>query len=203
VNDSDEVNARCKIYIRLEHERGMVVRNSGTVVSVVISLLLFLPAISSADFITLSVTGQRQGIIKGGNTAKGLENTIAVQSFSLDMKSPHEAASGLPTGVFKPSPVGIVKEFDRATPFLLQAFVMNETLTSVVIRYYGTTTTGKPENAFTIVLTNASLGTFNAGISAQGTGATSENLELFWQKLELRDERLQTSTVVDWVSPYN
>ena len=68
----------------------------------------------------LTLTGQKQGQIKGSVTQKGREGTIEVIGLSHSILSPRDAASGLPSGKRMHKPLVITKELDIASPLILR-----------------------------------------------------------------------------------
>ena len=70
----------------------------------------------------LTLKGQKQGAIRGSVTQKGRENSILVHAFSNEILSPRDPATGLPTGKRMHKPFVILKEVDRGSPQLWNAF---------------------------------------------------------------------------------
>jgi type VI secretion system secreted protein Hcp len=99
---------------------------------------------------TVAVTGQKQGSF--GNSP------MVLIGMSHEIVSPRDAASGQATGKRQHKPFTIVKEWDKATPLLLNALTTNENLTSVLIGL------SKPngQQFATIKLTNAHLTDYQA-----------------------------------------
>lgn len=167
------------------------------VVTLFCALVIAVPAVCSAASITMAVTGEKQGQLIGDNTQRGQEKTIVVLASSVELLSPHDEASGQATGRFQPGPVGITKNLDRSTPQLMQALIMNENLTSVVIRFYKRSHAGTLQNYFTITLADASLGAL-ASTGNGASGAVEENLSLYWRRMEMKDELTGATSVADW-----
>ena len=97
-----------------------------------------------------SATGQKQGVIKGGD---GSKTQIDISGFTEGVISPRDAASGLPTGKRQHKPITITKEIDAASPLLYNACVTNENLSQVVINLYSP---GGSTPTTMVKLTNAS-----------------------------------------------
>ncbi len=76
----------------------------------------------------LTLKGETQGDIKGSVTQAGREDTIAIIAFDQEIKSPRDAASGLPTGKRQHGPLTITKEVDKSTPLIYSAMVNNENI---------------------------------------------------------------------------
>jgi len=108
----------------------------------------------------LTLTGEKQGQIKGGVTQKGREGTIAVYQLHHEITSPRDAASGQARGKRIHKPLVITKEIDTASVKLFQALVTNESLKKVVINFYqpaaiGAKGGGLEINSYRITLTDA------------------------------------------------
>src|SRR5271170_8515231 len=105
----------------------------------------------------LTLKGQKQGDIQGGVTQKGREHSILVHSFSHEIISPRDPASGLPTGKREHHPVHILKEIDQSSPPLWTALVNNENLVTWQLKFWAPSATGVETQIYTITLTNASI----------------------------------------------
>lgn len=105
----------------------------------------------------VTITGAKQGLFTGNATGQQHRGKIQGLSFAHDVLAPHDAASGQASGKRRYQPITFVKAWDAATLQLFQALVTNETLTSVVFEFYGTTANGVEEAHHTITLTNASV----------------------------------------------
>ncbi len=69
-----------------------------------------------------SVMGSKQGQLHGETVqAKRKDKWMAVQSFRMDLRSPHNAATGLPTGGRQWKPFKVVKEWGRLADQYLTA----------------------------------------------------------------------------------
>src|SRR5262249_1750627 len=78
----------------------------------------------------VSIQGAKQGKFKGEG-AHAHKNVIPAHSFSYEVISPRDVATGQATGKRQHSPVTISKEWGAASPQLFQAAVTNEPLQSV------------------------------------------------------------------------
>ena len=107
----------------------------------------------------LTLAGKKQGPIHGSVTQKGRENSILVHSFSQEIISPRDAASGLPTGKRQHKPVIILKEIDKSSPPLWTVLVNNETLITWELQMWetGVAPSGGEKQVYSIKLTNASI----------------------------------------------
>ena len=77
---------------------------------------------SSGDVATLTLTSAASGTL-----------AIPVQSFSLSMTSPRDAASGLATGQPRYGPLRILKQVDASSPALFKMVVNNEGITAATL----------------------------------------------------------------------
>jgi type VI secretion system secreted protein Hcp len=139
----------------------------------------------------LTITGVKQGVIKGGVTAKGRDGTIAVTAVSHEITTPVDQATGAATGKRQHEPITLTMVIDQATPKLFQAAVTNETLTAAKIAFWRPSVDGSGTEVqyFTITLTNVLIVdvTLNAHEShdpASAQGFEYEEIELTYQKIE-------------------
>ena len=139
----------------------------------------------------LTLTAAKQGVIKGGVTAKGREGTIAVTAVTHEITTPMDQVTGAATGKRKHEPISITMVIDQATPKLYQALVTNEILTAAKIAFWRPSADGSGTEVqyFTITLTNALIidVTLNAHEShdpASVKGFEYEEIELTYQKIE-------------------
>ena len=112
--------------------------------------------------IFVSITGQKQGHIKGGSLIKGREGQIEAFSFSTEIVSPRDPQSGLPTGKRLHKPIVFTKEIDKSSPLLASVLSTQENLTEVILRFYEPNIrpgvgAGQEVQFYTIKLTNANI----------------------------------------------
>lgn len=84
----------------------------------------------------LTLKGVKSGDIKGSCSIKGREGQIVVIAAHHEVSSPHDAATGQPTGKRQHQPFVITKEVDKATPFLYQAWTTNEVLSDFELHFW-------------------------------------------------------------------
>jgi type VI secretion system secreted protein Hcp len=142
----------------------------------------------------LTLTGAKQGVIKGGVTTKGHEGTIAVTAVSHEITTPIDQATGAAAGKRKHEPITITAALDQATPKLYQAAVTNEILTAAKIAFWRPSADagGTEVQYFTIALTNAlivevALDTQQSDDAAPAKGVENveyEEIKLTYQKIE-------------------
>jgi type VI secretion system secreted protein Hcp len=154
----------------------------------------------------LTVTGQIQGNIPGSVTQAGRVEQIAVYGWSHEVVIPRDAASGLATGKRQHSPFTITKPLDKASVPLAGAQANNEILTTVVLRAWRPTASGKEQQYYTVKLTNANVSQIQ---SEMLNNQYPDNLKLevlehisfTYQKIERTWTEGGISVEDDWESP--
>jgi type VI secretion system secreted protein Hcp len=141
----------------------------------------------------LTLKGQRQGEIHGPVTLAGRENTIAVHSFSHQIVSPRDPASGLPTGRRQHQPLQILKEVDKTSPLLWSVLVSNENLVDWALQFWTAAEEagGEEQRVYTIRLTNASIASIEESMN--------DNQDPVTGKLPLREEISFTYQKIEWI----
>jgi type VI secretion system secreted protein Hcp len=159
----------------------------------------------------ISIKGTKQGQFKGEGTQTGrMDKWMPVLSFSSDVQSPRDIATGQPSGKRQYSPIAIVKEWGAASPQCLQACVTNEVLTEVSLEFTKTNPNGEEYVYQTIKLTNATISgvkrftgdsesseSFSRHTSATDT-MELERILFTFQKIEVNDNDGKTSFMDDW-----
>jgi type VI secretion system secreted protein Hcp len=112
----------------------------------------------------LSLTGEKQGKIKGSVTQKGREGKIMVIAAEHELQSLRDAASGVATGKRQHKPFVVTKEIDLSSTRLYTALVGNEIFTDWLLQFWapqvGTAagaTAGVEVMRYTVRLTNAAI----------------------------------------------
>jgi type VI secretion system secreted protein Hcp len=105
----------------------------------------------------LTITGQRQGAIRGSVTQKGREGKILVIAVQHEIVAPRDPQSGIPTGRRMHKPLNVIKELDRSTPLLHQVLCTNENLSSVQLDFWTASATGQEKQHYTVELVNANI----------------------------------------------
>ena len=112
---------------------------------------------SSGSVVYMTLRGQKQGVIKGEVTRKGLEGSHFLLAYSHEIVSPRDPASGLPTGKRQHQPFRVVKLLNEGSPALLNAMAANEVLPTVTIDVWGVNNVGVEAKILTYTLVNANL----------------------------------------------
>jgi type VI secretion system secreted protein Hcp len=158
----------------------------------------------------LSLTGQKQGAIKGSVTQKGREDKILVIAFSHDLIVPRDPASGLPSGRRMHKAAVITKEVDKSTPPLYTALVQNENITQWELQFWriapNTTIAGEQQH-YTVKLTNANIASIaqrmlNTKDANLAKFETYEEIAFTYQRIEWKWVETGVTSVDDWSSPY-
>lgn len=106
----------------------------------------------------LSLTGKKQGLIKGSVTQKGREGKIMVIAAEHAVRWPRDAATGLATGKRVHAPFVVTKEIDASSTCLYTALVGNEVLTAWELQFWAaSTSSGAEVMRYVVRLSNASI----------------------------------------------
>ena len=155
----------------------------------------------------LTLKGQKQGAIQGSVTQKGREGAILVHSFSHEILSPRDSASGLPTGKRQHRPLLILKEIDRSSPLLRSALVNNENLVTFQLAFYAPLpATGVERQTYTITLTNANIASIAESMPDNEIAANAglplrEQVTFTYQKIQWTWTDGGITAMDDWESP--
>jgi len=157
----------------------------------------------------VSIEGTKQGKFKGESPREIWKDKIPGLSYSHQIQSPRDLATGQASGKRQHGPITITKEWGASTPQSFQALVTNEVLTSVLFEFIHTTPDGSEEVYHTVKLTNATVSSVNyttgQGESAESAKTASaydtHELELVsftYQRIETENLPGKTSAVDDW-----
>jgi type VI secretion system secreted protein Hcp len=149
-----------------------------------LALLLSVGAYAQNNTMFVKIKGAKQGDFKGDVFERGKEGLIKVVSYSHEIVSPRDAASGQATGKRQHKPMVIIKEVDKATPQLYAALANNEVLTDVTLTFYRPSMKAAGAGGvqwFTIKLTNASIAGMKSRVDDKGQ--VLEELSLVYQKI--------------------
>jgi type VI secretion system Hcp family effector len=152
----------------------------------------------------LSVKGKKQGQFKGeGAQNRGRSDWISILGFSMGVKSPRDAGTGLPNGKRQLEPVTIDKEWGAASPQALTACSTNEVLTGVTIEFLKTNPNGEEYVFQTVQLTNANIFQVERYLDEiDDKGAVPlERWSFTFQKIQVDDKDGKTTFADDWSTP--
>ena len=138
----------------------------------------------------LYVKGMKSGAIAGSVTQKGRENSSFVYTIDSKCAIPVDQHTGLSAGMRRHEPLTITKEIDQASPLFFNCCVTNETLSSVVVKFWkvGTIASGAQgaeEQYYTIELTNAHISEFRQ-FTPEHTGAEALSAKSTWDQEEIK-----------------
>ena len=147
---------------------------------------------------TLTVIGNvtlqgRNGPILGGND--GSHKKIDVLSISHTIVSPRDAASGLPTGKRMHKPFLIRKQWDAASPALLQACSTNEVIPEATFHFYAP---GSTVENVRMTLIGASCAEITE--SSEGDTMELETIAFTFRRIEVEHVKAPTMYQDDWTT---
>jgi type VI secretion system secreted protein Hcp len=154
----------------------------------------------------VTVKGQTQGIFKADVVRVPLVKLAEAQiegiKFSMQITSPRDAASGLPTGKRQYSPITFTKLWGPSSPQFLLALSRNEVLTSVTFQFLKAMPTGQEVVFQVITLTNATVSSVRRYIGLAGANEAPDTRELedisfTFQKIEVTDKAAGGATFAD------
>jgi type VI secretion system secreted protein Hcp len=154
----------------------------------------------------LTLTGERQGVIKGSCNQKGREGTILVQAVEHEVTIPRDPQTGLATGKRIHHPLTILKAVDRSSPLLYMALTSGEHMKTVEINWYLINEKGQEENYFITKLDDAiivSIKTWkkNCLDPAFGHLGDMEEVSFTYRKIMWRSIKDGVESEDDWSSP--
>lgn len=164
---------------------------------ITVAMFMFGVQSASADSAVAVVIGSTQGVIQGDDTSKVTQGAINIQAVQHGISTPFDAASGLPTGKRRHSPLYIVKRPDKASPKLLMALALNENLT-VEVKFFRTVTTGAVVHYHTFKLIDARIIDMRTGGATDATGGVIENVGFVYGKIEVTDHVNKITVMDEW-----
>jgi type VI secretion system secreted protein Hcp len=148
----------------------------------------------------VSIEGTKQGRFKGESRRAARKDRLEGLTFSYEVASPRDAATGQASGRRTHLPVVFTKQWGAASPQLVQAIVTNEVLKTVVFEFPGTNPSGQEEVFAIIRLTNAALTNLRRTVDEHSPeGARGlDVVTLTFQKIEHESTTGKTLAVDDW-----
>lgn len=148
----------------------------------------------------VKVTGQRRGDIAGDSTARGHEHWLIGTGIDYEVAVPRDAASGLPTGRRRHSPVTVTMPWSAASPVLFEVAVTNEVLTKVVFEVPAMHADGTEMITERITLTDGTVSDFRHVLDpTEGTGV--DRVAFTFRRISIEDLIARTSGIDDWTAP--
>lgn len=151
----------------------------------------------------VTIEGSKQGRFKGESGRVNAKGRIEGLTFSSEVASPRDAATGQASGKRIHSPITFTKQWGAASPQLFRAAVTSEVLKSVLFEFIGTDKAGKEMVFETVKLTNASIADLKRTLdehTAEGARGI-EQVALVFQKIEITDTNSKTTASDDWQLP--
>ena len=163
----------------------------------------------------MSITGNSQGnITEGANSVESMGNAYqsdhtdetTVQAFDHQVMIPRDPQSGQPSGQRVHMPFKVTKVYDKSSPKLFAALTSGERLSSVVIKWYRTSMTGRQEHYFTHELEDAVIVSIDANMpNCQDMNMKDfthlEDISFTYRKITWTHEVSGVSGSDDWREP--
>jgi type VI secretion system secreted protein Hcp len=154
----------------------------------------------------LTLTGEKQGAIKGSCTKAGREDSIEVKQMDHDIHIPRDPQTGLGSGQRIHGPLTITKEFDRSSPLLYQALCTGEHMKDVTIKWYRIDPAGKQQHYFTHLLTDAIIVAMKpymplTFLKENESYRHMEQVSFTYRKIKWTAEVDNTLAEDDWLTP--
>jgi type VI secretion system secreted protein Hcp len=154
----------------------------------------------------LTLTGEKQGVIKGSCKQKGREDTILVQAVEHEVTIPRDPQTGLATGKRIHHPMTILKAVDRSSPLLYMALTSGEHMKSVELKWYQINEKGQEENYFTTRLEDAIVVSIRAWKKncldpALGYLSDMEDVSFTYRRIIWRSVKDGVESEDDWSTP--
>ncbi|MFN3431052.1 MAG: type VI secretion system tube protein Hcp [Candidatus Sericytochromatia bacterium] len=150
---------------------------------------------------------------KEGPVKEGTETRLRCQSYSYNVKTPRDAASGQATGRRQHQPITIVKEWGASSPHLMKALATSEVIPRVLLEFPRNTTNPEGERAMDIFMTIELTNVVVVGLTQVTGDATNraacpsgdcvsprelEEIQLVCQKATFTSTQDKTTAVDDW-----
>lgn len=142
----------------------------------------------AANMIFVKPTKSKGGLdLSGSVTRKGFEGSWQVISFTHEVTSPRDAASGLATGKRQHMPLRLRMEYDRSLPMLYSAMFNADVLPELVVSVFDPNDKAAKAPAFTFTLTNAVISEMRVVSPKDGeqvieVGLTYQKIAVTWKE---------------------
>jgi type VI secretion system secreted protein Hcp len=148
----------------------------------------------------VTIEGSRQGRFKGESALASAKGKIEGLTFSSEVASPRDAATGQASGKRIHSPITFTKQWGAASPQLFQAAVTNEVLKAVLFEFVGTDKAGKEVVFETVKLTNATIADLRRTLDEHTPEGSRgiDQVSIVFQKIEITDTVGKTTASDDW-----
>lgn len=154
----------------------------------------------------LTLTAERQGLIRGSVTQKGRENKIFVIGVSHEIVCPRDPTNGRPTGKRMHKPLVVTKPLDRSSPLLYAILTSNENIRDARLDFWTVTPTGQERQHYTVRLTNANISAISFKLANVKNPKLSrlaeyEEVSFTYQKIEWTWNEGGLTASDDWETP--
>ena len=160
--------------------------------------ILFGVSGARAQFLFCKIEGQKQGVIRSENPAKGLKDFIPILSIAGGVRTPFDPASGHASGKRQHQPLVLVKNLDKASPKLFLAAVTQENLKRVICDFRRDVENGTTQPYFRIELSDARI--VESDINGNGlvNQGVRETVQMTFERISLEDLIGGTVAEDDW-----
>jgi type VI secretion system secreted protein Hcp len=148
----------------------------------------------------VTIEGSKQGKFKGESALANAKGKLEGLTFSSEVASPRDVATGQASGKRSHAPITFTKQWGAASPQLFQAAVTNEILKSVLFEFVGVDRAGKEVIFETVKLTNATVADLKRTVDEHTPeGARGiDQVALVFQKIEITETGSKTTASDDW-----
>lgn len=150
----------------------------------------------------VSIRGSRTGPFKGDSPVRGAgpENWSRCSQFLLSLTVPRDAATGQTSGKRQYGPVVVTKEWNPASPQILQAAATNEMLPQVQVEFSRSGATGADAVFEIVTLTNATISAMKQYIGFPDAGEPPnphplEDVSFTFQRIEIKNLEGNTTAI--------
>ena len=173
-----------------------------------IASLLLICTVANGQYLWLTVEGGAQGKFKPENSRQ--RNTIDAISFTQEVTTPRDLATGQSSGRRQYQPITIVKSAGASSPQFLQALINNEVLKKVTLEFVKTNANGEEYVFYRVTLEDARLAGYKQfTMSSTEGGATSKHanssegnlfdeIKFTFRKLTVESMDGKTMAADDW-----
>ena len=148
----------------------------------------------------MKVDGSKQGKFKSESMRSGFTDKAEVLAYSMEIKSPRDAASGQATGKRQHMPITIWKATGASSPQFFSAITTNEILKTVTIEFYKQDevfTSSKTEQLYyKIELVNATVSGYRQVMGSASMEGFKSNPALMYDEIKFVYEKM-TVTIVN------
>lgn len=161
--------------------------------------------LSNGQFMMMKTESNNQQF-RAESTRSGHTDKTDVLSYTMDLKSTRDAASGQATGKRQYQPILLWKNSGASSPQFFQALVTNESIKKITLEFYRPDEVFKQnELAYTIELENASITGYRqvmgvpdqAEFRAKGAGLYDE-IRIVFEKITVTDKKARTQYNDAW-----